>query len=158
MLLGRLFWASTNIFLWITWKYTYLYTNVKYFKIKFYYQYFFLKTKEYDIWHFQLLNILTSFTNGAVVAVIISVSWIYNYLCNQCLIITTKVVSLNPTHDEVYSIQLISDKFVSDLRQVNGFPRVLWFPLYRFTSIFDMFMVWWNIIFRHNICSDWNKC
>jgi hypothetical protein len=32
-------------------------------------------------------------------------SWINNYLCNQCLIITTKVVSSNPIHVEVYSIQ-----------------------------------------------------
>jgi hypothetical protein len=42
--------------------------------------------------------------------------------------ITAKVVSSNPTHDEVYSIQLYLIKFVSDLRQVGGFLRVLWFP------------------------------
>ena len=42
--------------------------------------------------------------------------------------ITTKVVSLNPVHDEMYSIQHDVIKFVSDLRQVGGFLRVLQFP------------------------------
>ena len=41
---------------------------------------------------------------------------------------TTKVVSLNPTHCEVYLIQHYVTKFVSDLWQVDGFLRVLWFP------------------------------
>jgi hypothetical protein len=35
--------------------------------------------------------------------------------------ITDKVVSSNPTHDEVYSVQHYVIKFVSDLRQVSGF-------------------------------------
>ena len=35
--------------------------------------------------------------------------------------ITTKVVSLNPAHGEVYSIQHCVIKFVSDLRQVCSF-------------------------------------
>ena len=39
--------------------------------------------------------------------------------------ITTKVVSLNPAHGEVYSIQHCVIKFVSDLRQVCCFLRVL---------------------------------
>ena len=34
----------------------------------------------------------------------------------------------NPVHGEVYSIQLYVIKFVSDLRQVGGFLRVLRFP------------------------------
>ena len=42
--------------------------------------------------------------------------------------IITNVVSLNPAHDEVYSIQHYVIKFVSDLRQVDGFFRVLRFP------------------------------
>jgi hypothetical protein len=46
----------------------------------------------------------------------------------QSVPITTKVVSSNPAHSEVYSIQHYVIKFVSDLRQVGGFPRVLWFP------------------------------
>jgi hypothetical protein len=40
---------------------------------------------------------------------------------------TTKVVSSNPAHGEVYSIQHHGIKFVSDLRQVGGFLRVLRF-------------------------------
>jgi hypothetical protein len=38
---------------------------------------------------------------------------------------TTKVVSSNPAHGEVYSIQHYVIKFVSDLRHVGGFLRVL---------------------------------
>jgi hypothetical protein len=34
--------------------------------------------------------------------------------------ITTKVVSMNPNHGEVYSIQHYVIKFVSDVRQVRG--------------------------------------
>ena len=43
----------------------------------------------------------------------------------QSVPITTKVVSLNPTHGKVYEIQHYVIKFVSDLQQVSGF---LWFP------------------------------
>ena len=39
-----------------------------------------------------------------------------------------KVVSANPVHGEVYSIQLYVIKFVSDQRQFGGFLRVLRFP------------------------------
>jgi hypothetical protein len=35
--------------------------------------------------------------------------------------ITTNVVSLNPAHGKVYSIQHYVIKFVSDLRRVSGF-------------------------------------
>jgi hypothetical protein len=38
----------------------------------------------------------------------------------QSVPITTKVVSSNPVHDEVYSIQHYVIKFVSGLGQVNG--------------------------------------
>jgi hypothetical protein len=41
---------------------------------------------------------------------------------------TTKVVSLNPAHGKVYSIQHYVTKFVSNLRQVGAFLHVLWFP------------------------------
>ena len=41
---------------------------------------------------------------------------------------TTKAVSSNPDHGEVYSIQHYMIKFVSDLQQVGGFLRVLRFP------------------------------
>jgi hypothetical protein len=43
--------------------------------------------------------------------------------------ITTQSVSSYPAHGEVYLIQLYVIKFVSDVRQVGGFLRVLWFPL-----------------------------
>jgi hypothetical protein len=39
-------------------------------------------------------------------------NWIYNYLCNQCLL---PVVSSNPVHGEVYYTQHYVIKFVSDL-------------------------------------------
>ena len=45
--------------------------------------------------------------------------------------ITTKVVSSNPVHDKVYLIQHCVIKFVSDLRQVGGFLRVLRFPWHK---------------------------
>jgi hypothetical protein len=46
----------------------------------------------------------------------------------QSMPITTNVVSSNPVHDEVYLIQHYVIKFVSDLRQVDGFLRALRFP------------------------------
>ena len=46
----------------------------------------------------------------------------------QSVPITTKVVSSKPVHGEVYSIQHYVIKFVSDMRQVDGFLRVLWIP------------------------------
>jgi hypothetical protein len=40
-----------------------------------------------------------------------------------------KVVSLNPAHGEVFSTRRhYVIKFVSDLRQIGGFPWVLRFP------------------------------
>ena len=39
--------------------------------------------------------------------------------------ITTEFVSLNPAHDEVYSIQLYVIRFVSDLQHVRCFFWVL---------------------------------
>jgi hypothetical protein len=42
--------------------------------------------------------------------------------------ITTNVVSSNPAQGDVYSIQHYVIKFVSDLRQVGGFLRLLRFP------------------------------
>ena len=45
----------------------------------------------------------------------------------QSVPITNNVVTLNPAHGEVYSIQHYVIKFVSDFRQVGGFLRVLLF-------------------------------
>ena len=42
--------------------------------------------------------------------------------------ITTRVVSSNSVHSEVYSIQHFVIKLVSDLRQVGGLLRVLRVP------------------------------
>jgi hypothetical protein len=46
----------------------------------------------------------------------------------QSVPIITNVVSSNPAHGEVYSIQHYVIKFVSDLQQFGGFLCVLWFP------------------------------
>jgi hypothetical protein len=43
----------------------------------------------------------------------------------QSVPIITKVVSSNPAHGEVYSIQHYLIKFTSDLMQVDGCLRVL---------------------------------
>jgi hypothetical protein len=53
-------------------------------------------------------------------------SWIYNYLCNQCL--SPLVASSNPVHGKMNSIQHYVIKYDSDLRQVRVFLRVLRLP------------------------------
>ena len=61
-------------------------------------------------------------------------SWMYNYLM-QSMPSTTKVVSPNPVHGEVYSIKHYVIKFVSDLLQVRCFLWALPFPsLIKLTS------------------------
>jgi hypothetical protein len=55
--------------------------------------------------------------------------WVLDLLLRvQSVLITTKVVRSNPVQDEVYSIQHYVIKFVSDMRQICGFLRVLRFP------------------------------
>ena len=51
----------------------------------------------------------------------------YLQLPKQSVPITTNVVSSNPAHGDVYSIQLYVIKVVSDLRQVSGILWVLRF-------------------------------
>jgi hypothetical protein len=46
----------------------------------------------------------------------------------QSVPITTQVVSSNPVHGEVYSIQYYVKMFASDLQQIGGFLRVHRFP------------------------------
>ena len=59
---------------------------------------------------------------GAVVVVIV---WQVDLLLPvQSVPITTKVVSSNPLHDEMYSIQHYVIKFVSDMRKVGSFSTV----------------------------------
>jgi hypothetical protein len=57
---------------------------------------------------------------------LISLKWLSHVTVNTHIFlfgpITTKVVSLNPAHGKVYSIQHYVIKFISDLQQV------LWFP------------------------------
>ena len=63
---------------------------------------------------------------GTIVVVII---WLLDLqLPVQSVPITTKVVSSNPVHGEVYLIQHYVIKFVSDLPQIGGFLLVLQFP------------------------------
>ena len=54
------------------------------------------------------------------------------YGCDRMVIgfstITTKIVSSNRAHGEVYFIQHYVIKFVSDLQQVDSYLPVLWFP------------------------------
>jgi hypothetical protein len=53
--------------------------------------------------------------------------------------ITTKVVSSNPVHIEVYSIQHYAIKFVSELRQAGGVLRVLRFsPPIKLTATIEL--------------------
>ena len=66
------------------------------------------------------------FPLGAVMAVIIL--YLDLQLPMQLVPIMIKIVSSNPVHGKVYSIQHYVIKFVSDLRQVSGFLRVLRFP------------------------------
>jgi len=56
--------------------------------------------------------------------------------------ITTKVVISNPAHGEVYLIQYHVIKFVSELRQVRDFLRVLRFP----PPIKLSATIYWNIV------------
>jgi hypothetical protein len=46
----------------------------------------------------------------------------------QSVTITTNVVNSNPVYDEVYLIQHYVIKFVSDLRQVGVFLRIVRVP------------------------------
>jgi hypothetical protein len=58
----------------------------------------------------------------------------------QSVPITNNVVTLNPAHGEVYSIQHCVIKFVSDMQQVGGFP-----PGYSVSST--------NKTDRHDVCT-----
>ena len=60
--------------------------------------------------------------------VVVSVWWMVLQLPVQSVPITTDVVNLNPVCVKVYLMQHYVIKFVSDLRQVSVFLRVLWFP------------------------------
>ena len=52
----------------------------------------------------------------------------------QSMPITTKVVRSDDTHIEVYTMQHYVINFVSYLRQVGGFLRILWFSPIKLTA------------------------
>jgi hypothetical protein len=56
----------------------------------------------------------------------------------QSVPITTKVVSSNPAHGKVYSIYHYMIKFVSDLRLVSSFLRVLQFEFVTTVSLLSV--------------------
>jgi hypothetical protein len=61
---------------------------------------------------------------------VVEIVWLLDLqLPMQLVFLTPNVVSWNPTHGEVYSIQHYVTTFVSDLRQVGGFPWIFRFPL-----------------------------
>ena len=68
----------------------------------------------------------------------------------QSVPITTKVVSSNPVHGEVYSIEHDVIKFISDLQQVDGFLRVLWSP----PPIVFLFLLPWRSSYQER--EGWN--
>ena len=78
-------------------------------------------------------GVITLFEQGAVVIVIDTVVGFI-----QSVPVTTNMRS-NPTHGEVYSIQHYVIKFISDLRQVGGLLRVLWFsPPIKLTAMIQL--------------------
>ena len=58
----------------------------------------------------------------------VMVLWQLDLLLPVQTAITTKVVSSNSIHGEVYSIQHDVIKFISNLHQIGGFLQVLWLP------------------------------
>ena len=81
------------------------------------------------IGHIIFINRLNLLKHVEAVVVMIMIIWQLDLqLSVQAVPIITKVVSSNPVHGEVCSIQHYMIKFVSDLRQVSGFLQVLRFP------------------------------
>jgi hypothetical protein len=73
----------------------------------------------------------------------------------QSVLITTKVVSSNAAHDEVYSMQHYVIKFVSDLRQVSGFLQVIVNNVKTYYDWFGWFMVFYDILKNISAISWW---
>jgi len=74
--------------------------------------------------HYDLIQPYLSTTTNIEGIVVVVIVWKLDLqLLLQSVPITTKVVSSNPTHGDVYSIQHYVIKFVSDLRRVCGFCR-----------------------------------
>ena len=95
--------------------------------------------------------------DGTVVVVI--VWWLNLQLRVQSVPITTKVVSLNRVHVEMYSMQYYVIKFLSDLRQVGGFLRILRYP--PSIKLTDTSRYNWNIFesgVKHHKPTNYNIC
>ena len=76
------------------------------------------KTDCYDITEILLKVVLSTIT--------VVIVWQFDLqLTVQSAPIITKIMSSNPAHGQIYSIQHYVMKFVSDLRHVGG---ILWFP------------------------------
>ena len=74
-------------------------------------------------------NSLLKYSSVEIGSVVVVIVWLLDLqLPMQSVPITTKVVSCNPAHGEVYSIQHYVIKFVSDWRLVGGFHEVLLIP------------------------------
>ena len=73
------------------------------------------------------IDIVSSTKPGNVLVVI--VWWLDFQLLVQSVPIMTNIVNSSPVRGEVYSIQHYAIKFVSGLRQVGGFLRILLFHL-----------------------------
>ena len=75
-------------------------------------------------------------------------SWIYIYICNH-LPITTDVVGLTPAKGED-PVQHYVIQFVSDLRQVSGFLRVLMVSSTNKTDLHDKTEILLKVAFNTN--------
>ena len=76
-----------------------------------------------------LLNLENQIVGNKAGTAVVMIVWQLDLqLSVQSVPITTEVVRSNPAHGEVFSIQHYVIKFVSDLRQIGGFLRVLRFP------------------------------
>ena len=82
-------------------------------------------------------------TKGVFMMMIVWYSYIQLHI--QLVPITTKVVSSNPVHGEVYSIQHYMIKFVSDLQQVGGFLQALWHSSINKTDCHDIIEILLNV-------------
>jgi hypothetical protein len=68
----------------------------------------------------------------------------------QSVSITTNVVSSNPVHGEVYSIQYYVIKFVSDWRQVGGFSPGIPVSFTNKTKLHDVIEIYLKNVKHHN--------
>jgi hypothetical protein len=82
-------------------------------------------------------NLLIQLNNHILTeAVVVVIAWLFDLqLPVQSVPITTKVVSSNPDHGKVYSIQQYVIKFVSNLRKVCVLPRYSCFYHHDITDI-----------------------